>query len=34
MDETQNEMIVIQILVEVSSLHLCGCNQRNGGDVL
>ena len=34
MDKAQNEMIVAQIPVDVSSLHLCGCNRRNGGDVL
>ena len=34
MDEAQREMIVMQIPVNVSSLYLCGCNRRNGGDVL
>lgn len=34
MDKAQTELIVIEIPVDVSSAYLCGCNRRNGGDVL
>jgi hypothetical protein len=34
MDEAQKEMIVMPGSSRVSSVYLCGCNRRNGGDVL
>jgi hypothetical protein len=34
MDQAQTELIVMEIPVDVLSLYLCGCNRRNGGDVL
>lgn len=34
MDEAQKGLIVMTRSSRVRSVYLCGCNRRNGGDVL